>query len=233
MPVRSYVAGYFQLVLDGVPCGFLKSTEGGTAVANVVTESGGQTYFAKKHLGPVSYSPLRMQCGLTMGQNLFEWIRASWTGNYSRKNGAIVVADQRAVAVSQREFFNALITEVTIPALDGSSKEPGYLTLTCAPEYTRVGKAAGPIGPVGRGEQKPWLPSNFRVAIDGLDCTKVRSVDSFTVKLSVPSDDIGDARDRLREPTKLEFPNLTITLAQASADSWSDWFEDFVVKGNC
>ena len=46
------------------------------------------------------------------------------------------------------------------------------------------------------------------------------------------SDDIGDARDVLREPAKLEFPNLRITLAESSAKTWTDWFEDFVIKGN-
>jgi hypothetical protein len=40
MPARSYVAGNFQLVLDGVKCGFLKSVDGGAAVAEVISESG-------------------------------------------------------------------------------------------------------------------------------------------------------------------------------------------------
>jgi hypothetical protein len=51
MPARSYVAGNFQLVLDGVKCGFLKSVDGGAAVAEVISESVGSSCFAKKHLG--------------------------------------------------------------------------------------------------------------------------------------------------------------------------------------
>ena len=38
MPVRSYVAGSFMLVLDGVKCGFVKSIDGGAVTAEVVTE---------------------------------------------------------------------------------------------------------------------------------------------------------------------------------------------------
>jgi hypothetical protein len=57
-------------------------------------------------------------------------------------------------------------------------------------------------------------------------------VDSFTVKQSVAVDDIGVSRDYLREPTKLEFPNLKITMMESSATTCFDWFVDFVVKGN-
>jgi hypothetical protein len=80
--------------------------------------------------------------------------------------------------------------------------------------------------------QKLLLPSNFKVTIDGLDCTRIRTVNSFTVKQSVASDDIGDARDYLHEPGKLDFPNLEITLPEASAKTWFDWFDDFAIKGN-
>ena len=232
MPVRSYVAGNFQLVLDGVKCGFLKSVDGGAAVAEVISESVGSLYFAKKHLGQVSYGPLVLQFGLAMSKDVYDWINASWIGNYSRKNGAVVATDHTLAAVSQREFFNALVTETTIPPLDGSSKNPAYLTLKFAPEYTRITKASGKVTSPAKGDQKLWLPSNFRVTIGGLDCTRVSAVDSFTVKQSVATDDIGEARDYLREPTRLEFPNLKITLAESSAKSWFDWFDDFVIKGN-
>ena len=231
MPARSFTPGNFQLMLDGITCGFLKSVDGGAAVAQVLSEPG-PAYFAKKHLGPISYGPFALQAGPAMSKDLYDWISASWNGKYVRKNGSVVAMDQKFVAVSQREFFNALITETTIPALDGSSKDPAYLTLKVAPEYTRSTKASGKAAGIAKTAQKVWLPSNFRVTIDGLDCTKVRAVDSFSVTQKVATDDIGDARDYRREPGKVEFPNLTITLAEVSAQSWFDWFEDFVIKGN-
>jgi phage tail-like protein len=229
---RSYVAGNFQLVLDGVKCGFLKSVDGGAPVAEVVSESVGSSYFPKKHLGQISYGPFVLQFGLAMSKEIFDWINASWTADYSRKNGAVVATDHTLTAVSQREFLNAIVTETTIPTLDGSSKNPGYLTLKFAPEYTRIAKASGKVTSAAKVDQKLWLPSNFRLAIDGLDGSGVRTIDSFTVKQSVATDDIGNARDYLREPGKLEFPNLKITLMESSAKSWFDWFEDFVIKGN-
>ena len=97
--------------------------------------------------------------------------------------------------------------------MDGASKDAAYLTLKFAPEYTagrprHPGKLRAPL----KTNQKLWVPSNFRVAIDGLDCTRVIRVDSFTVKQSVATDDIGDVRDYLRVPAKVEFPNLKVRL---------------------
>jgi hypothetical protein len=76
------------------------------------------------------------------------------------------------------------------------------------------------------------VPSNFRLTIDGLDCTKVSKIDAFTIKQTTVTDDIGDARDYLKEPGKIEFPNLKITLPEASSESWLRWYEDFVIRGN-
>ena len=59
-------------------------------------------------------------------------------------------------------------------------KAPASFTLKCAPEYTRTGKVSGGVAPIAKAEQKVWLPSNLRVTIDGLDCTKVSAVESFT-----------------------------------------------------
>ena len=143
-----------------------------------------------------------------------------------------MLADQNFVAVSQREFFQAFITETTIPALDGASKEPAYLTLKFAPEYARTTKAAGKLTGPAKGNQKLWLSSNFRLTIDGLDCTRVSQVDQFTIRQSVAPDEIGEVRHPVRQPTRLEFPNLSITLSEASANTWFDWFDDFVIKGN-
>src|SRR5262245_18107832 len=110
MPARSNATRNFQMTLDGVTCGVLQSVEGGAAVADVVSEAG-PAYFAKKHLGAIGYAPFVVQFGLAMSKDLYAWINAFWSGDYSRKNGAVVAADSNFTAVSKREFFNALIAE--------------------------------------------------------------------------------------------------------------------------
>ena len=232
---RSYVTGNYHLTLDGAKCGFLKSVDGGGVTAEVVSEPAGKSYFAKKHIGQPKYEEFEIQVGFSMTKVLYNWIQQSWSMNYQRMNGSLVALDYQLNPVSERQFNQALITETTIPAVDGSSKEPAYIALKFAPEYTRTVKPSGSraeYGQFGKNEQKVWLPSSFKLEIEGLDCSKVSKIDSFTVKQTVAKDDIGEARDQKKEPGKLEFPNLKITLADSTAQSWLAWHEDFVIKGN-
>ncbi len=234
MDQRSYVAGNFMLVLDGKELGFLKSVDGGAVTAEVISEPGGSGAFIRKHLGPIRYEEFCVQLGLSMDRTIYDWIAATWQMDFKRKNGSIIAADYNQEAKGKREFSDALISEVTIPRMDGSDKDPVYLTIKIQPERIQQGKASGKVsaGIASKQAQKTWLPSNFKLQIDGLDCSKVNKVDSFTVKVGSVTDDIGDARDYAREPGKLEFPNLKISLSEVSAQSWIDWHEDFVIKGN-
>jgi len=230
---RSYVSGNFMLDLDGAKSGFLKSVDGGGIKADVIQEPPGESYYSKKHIGNPKYEEFEIAIGAAMSKAVYDWISTSWQGNHTRKSGSIIAADFQLNAVAQRDFFNALLTETTIPSADAGSKDPAYMTLKFAPELTRKGKpSGGKLSGPGKGEQKLWLPSNFRLTIDKVDCSKVSKIDSFTIKQSVASDDVGEQRDYLKEPGKLEFPNLTITVAETGLDDWERWHEDFVINGN-
>ena len=228
---RTFVAGNFALQLDGVQCGFLKSVDGGDISAEVVDEAVGPAGFVKKHIGQPKYEDFVLKAGFELTKPFYDWIAAAWNLKIARKSGAIISTDANFKAVSERQFVDALIAETTIPALDASSKEPAYLTVHLSPELTRSAKATGTIKATAA-KKKTFIASNFRVEIGGLDCKKVSKVDSFTVKQNVTRDEIGDRREPRKEPGTLEFPNLKVTFAAASAKTWEDWFEDFVVKGN-
>ncbi|MGZ4381564.1 MAG: phage tail protein [Gaiellaceae bacterium] len=229
---RSYAAGNYFFNLQGVKCGFLKAVAGGDVSAEVIEEKVGPDYFTKKHIGQPKYEDIELTIGFDMVQDVYEWIAASWKQNYARKDGSVVVTDQSLQAKSERQFFHALISEVTIPAMDASSKDAAYLTVKFSPEYTREVKAAGKLIMPKPAAQKRFLASSFRLEIDGLDCTKASKIDAFTVRQTVAADDVGDSRDVTKEPGKLDFPNLRITLAESAAATWVAWFEDFVIKGN-
>ena len=50
--------------------------------------------------------------------------------------------------------------------------------------------------------------------------------------LALANDNVGHARDVQSKPGRLDFPNLKISLFEASAQTWIDWHDDFVIKGN-
>jgi hypothetical protein len=232
---RSYASENTALMLDGVNCGFVRSVDGGAISAEVVHEPAGPNYFVKKHIGQPKYGEFAVQVGFGMAKPLYDWIQQSWGMKYQRKNGSVVAMDYQLQARSERQFFNALITETTVPAMDGASKEPAYLTLKFAPEYTRVMKPDGKTGSDAAAkteQQKTFLPCNFQLEIDGLDCSKVHRVESFTVRQTAVAGAIGDQRDYAKEPGKLEFPNVRITIAETLAQPFLDWHESFVIKGD-
>ena len=226
------VGGPSLLELDGAQVGALLSVDGGELVAEVVVEPIGQEPFAKKHLGGVRFEELVLGLDVGTAGSVYTWIAESWNGHAKPRDGAIVETDAKLAPQTRREFRHALITETTIPTLDAAAKAPGQLTVKLAPEEVKRTKAGGAAGQRAGTKQKQWLASNFRLELDGLETKNVSRIDAFTVKQTVATDDVGDVRIVEREPGKLEFPNLRVTLGQASPQSWSDWFDDFVVKGD-
>lgn len=232
-PTRTYVSSNVMMILDGQSCGYVKSMEGGGISAEVINEPAGPSYFVKKHIGQPKYEEISIQVGFSMTKSLYEWIKQSWEMKYQRKDGSMIILDGNLQPQSERQFTQALITETTIPAMDLSGKEPAYLTVKFAPETIRVGKpTTKPTGEYGLNEQKVFLPCNFKLEIAGLDCSKVMRIESFTVKHRTVTDDIGQARDSMKEPGKLEFPNLKITIPEVAAQGFVDWHNSFVIQGN-
>jgi len=233
---RGFVAGKFALEIDGVNGGWCKDVTGGNAKAEVVTEKMGPDHIAKKHLAGVTYEDIKITCGTGMSKGFYNWIKDSFDHKYTRKNGAIIAADYNYKEMSRMTFTNALITEVGFPALDASSKDQASMSLSWHPEITRT--TTSPANTIfnslknDQAIQKKWLPSNFRLKIDGLDCTRVTKIDAITVKQKVISNAVGEMRDFEQEPASVEIPNLVITLAESHSDAFYKWHEDFVIKGN-
>lgn len=218
MPIRPYTAGRFFLQLEGTSCGTIQSVEGGEATAGVIQEAGPE-FFMAKHLGPLKYEDISLSLGFSMGKPVYDWIAASLRMKAGPVNGAIILADQNFEAQRAQQFFNAIVSELGIPAADGASKDVAYLTVRVAPERTHTVKGSGKVMDRLDRKQKPWVSSNFRLKIDGLDCSRVAKIDGFTIK-------------QANVPGKLDFPNLRITLAEASGETWRQWHEDFVINGN-
>jgi hypothetical protein len=230
---RTFATGNFLLELDGQIVETLRSSEGGFPKADVISEP--TTPVAKKHIGPLRFENITIDCDPIMPKPLFDWVNSALNMTPARKNGAIITADFNRKEQSRLQFNNALITEISFPACDASSKERDYLTIKLAPELTTplAGKGADMSGMLNlKASQKGWLPAYFKLSIPGIDCSKVSKIDAFTIKQKATQDALGQARDFAKEPGKLEFPNLAISVAEAGAGTFYSWFQDMVLKGN-
>lgn len=227
---RSYGTNV-SLQLDGAPVGFVKSASGGDVVGTVVEERAAGGQVSKKHLGAAAYEDIVIEVGLGLDKSFYDWIAGSWTGKVARKSGALVISDANLQGQSAREFDHAWISETTFPTLSASGKETGLLRVVLSPERVRTAKGSASKPSVGT-KEKAWIASNFRLELDGLDCKRVSKIDSFTVKQGAVGATVGAQREVAKEPGKLSFGDLKITLSEAGADTWRQWHEDFVVRGN-
>jgi phage tail-like protein len=237
---RSYGVGKYGLDIDGLNAGWIKEVEGGNATADVVTEKMGTDHLARKHLANVRYEEISFKCGTGMTKAIYEWIKTGFnqTSNaMGRKNGAIIYADYDAVEIARLTFQHGMLSEYTMPALDAGSKDAALMTIKIQPEITRKTMAPGSklVFQGDSAKQKMWLPSNFRLRIDGCEqaCMRVNKIDALTVKQKVVEDAVGERRDYERVAVAVEVPNLVVTLSEADADPFYKWHEDFVIKGLC
>lgn len=226
---KNFTSDRFALQLDGSAAGLLHTAEGGWLSAPVITDRSAESYFARKHLGVPHYEPVALQFDFSLESTAYEWIQSWSRGEATPKKGALDTLDFQLNRKSSREFSDARIDQLTLPALSRHSKQPCYFTMIVIP--AAVSPLSSVIGgahdPSARAGQRRWLSLNFRLEIAGLDCSQVQAVDGFTIK-SVGTEEAGGAGSQ----TLLDFPNLRVTLAQVAAQSWIEWHEDFVSRGN-
>ena len=230
---RSYASAHYMLELDGVNAGFFKSFEGGAITADVVTEQVGPDKVQRKHVGKPRYGEITIAVGAGMSKGVHDWISQTLKRQPSRKSGAILSLDHRLAETQRLTFTNAVITEITFPAADGSSKEPAYTILKLQPEYVQysAGSNASKAQSAGKQEGKIMLPFNFRLSINGIDTTKVNKVDALTIKIPAQESAVGSARDSQYAPGLVRIPNVVLEMAEASAQTLRAWHYDFVIRG--
>jgi phage tail-like protein len=237
---RTYISDRFVLELDGQYVGTLQSIEGGTLKsAGVVEEKIGKESLVTRYPGRPQYDDITIQVGMTMAPRFWEWLSKSFNYEAEKKDGAIVALDYDNHERWRRDFYGALIAEVGFPALDGAAKEPAYLTVKIAVEKIDVkkssGKHAGEQDPKNEWEkQRLWLPSNFSFKVDKFGAGKKlpnAKVEAFTVKQNVITVPVGKELIAKKEPGRVEFPQLSVTVMERDADQWLKWYQEFVRDG--
>lgn len=233
---RSYVGGNFEMQLDGVSCGQVQSWSGGNVSADVVETPISAFYLPKKNIGRITYNDFDMKMIGADSNPATDWIVQTLKNNFLRKSGEIRALDMQMKCRAIREFRDALVTGVTFPKCDSSSKDATYLGLKFSPEIVRAKPGDDKAGTAAANvKQKMLRAENFTFVMDGLDgaCKRVNTIEAIEFKQTVATDEVGELRDQAKEPGKYSLSNLTFTCSEADAADWMTWHEDFVIKGNC
>lgn len=234
---RSYMNSRFFLELEQHPSGWLFSTDGGHVQTESVNERMAGGYPVRKHAGNVHVDEITVACGTGMTKQFYEWIQKSMSYEHERHDGAIIHANYDFKEISRQTFQRALITEIGLPALDATSKEPAKMTVKFSPEmctleYSKGSKSVNPV-PMDPPKQKRWTTANFRVRIHGLDdaCKRISKVEAISIKQQVVENTIGEKLIFDKEPAQIDFPNVILTLPENDAEKWYKWHKEFVVEG--
>lgn len=231
---RPYTAGHFELQIDGhASTAYLKSVDGGHVRASLVDEPIGPENARIKHTSTVDIEPFTIDFGISGAGEVLKWIQASWRKDWSRRNGQITHADFNLKSTYEHEFFDALIAETTFPTLDGASREAAYMKIKIQPEKVVTRKSAGKdIKSKLGSKQKMWMPSAFRLRIDGVDEMQyANKIEGFTIKQGIKKLYTGIDRFPQIEPTKIEFPNVSGTIALEYADKLLEWGDKYIKTG--
>lgn len=183
---------------------------------------------------------MTLRCGAGMSREFYQWIGGTFARTVQRRSGAVSATElsggNSAAPAHRLEFYDALIVEVQFPALDKGSRKQASMTVKLRAERSKLTSSKSPA----RQTSKPWLMSNFRFRIDGLEsaCQQVASVSAISATNTVKSLRVGAERFEHLEPAGLEFGNLVIALPASgaaapgsAASGFKHWFEDETVRG--
>jgi hypothetical protein len=146
------------------------------------------------------------------------------TGSPVSKGGSVALANGQGKAQAYRNFRDALVEEVTFPALDASKKEAALFAITLSPaEIAHAPGDGAELKTTVGAKQKKWLCSNFRLRLAGLEdaCKRVAKIDSFAIKQHIVEVASGGSR-RTKQPTTLESESHG-HLRGGGRQPWQDW----------
>jgi hypothetical protein len=227
---KSYTSGHFELSIDGQKTtAYLKSLDGGWGRQAVVDERIGPENMSIKHGSVADVDPFSFEFGMSGANKVLSWIQDSWRKDPKPANGEITHANFNLQSTFSHEFQGAYITETTLPALDGASKEAAYIKVKAQPYATKISPANGERLRANMGQkQKMWLCSGFRLNIDGIDDLKyTNKIESFTIKQGVKKMYTGMYRHAELIPTKIEFPNIVGTISMEHSHGVMDWYKSY------
>lgn len=130
-PYRNY---RFLVEIDGiVQAGFSECSGFGSSVEVVEYREGGDPTTVRKLRGKVSYPDITLKWGITDSRELYDWHLAAVNGEVERKNGSIVILDDKGQEKVRWNFFSAWPSKYDAPSLDAKGNDVAIdsLTVSC------------------------------------------------------------------------------------------------------
>lgn len=230
---KTFTAGRFDLNIDGYTVGYLKKFSGLAMEADIATNDCGPDNMQKKYVTNFKWTGGKASVGMGMGRGMYEWIKLSFDKGHQKRSGQFTSADFDYKAQSVIEFYDALITGVTVPKLSADSKDACYFDVEFEPERVKWSKGGGKvIGATIGQKQKQWSCNNYRIEIGKLPCMNVSSIDSFTWKCAIAADPQGWGNEPTKCAAKVTTPDMKLGISYLDHQEWADAVRSWFIDGN-
>jgi hypothetical protein len=207
---------YFEAAVKGVVAGtYPRLLVGGEPTADV---QDGQMGEGDVEPGPVRYTEILAE---VPAGDLPALIRGWLDGSQLHLDGRVVLLGPDLRPQLQRDFSQALITEVAFPALDAGRTGPIFPRLKLLPLQSEL---ASPMPATKASGHRAPESVQFSVQLDGLDQRWVRGVEPFSIGLRSGQKGQGTPR--------LAASRLTLTVSANGAAELDQWHRSFVLQGN-
>jgi hypothetical protein len=215
----------YMIEIDGMGSVGVTGVSGGYAAGEVVSTPTGNELAPQKRIAAVRVVPVTIE--VSLGE-LSSWITQSLGGAAQPVSGRILEMDHNYTIVGERQFQDAVLTEVVFPALDASSpKEPARVKLTFQPQRITSKKGDGSKASSALGKDaKRAMTSAFRVTIPGVDCTGVAKVEPIAIKFKLSDATAGEAKMTKSQVTGMTVGDLLLSVADTKSASLAQWAED-------
>ena len=97
---RAYSAAHFVLELDGNNVvGVIRSVDGGGVKSEIMTYQMGSNFDQWRQIGKPKYEDLKIEFGMSMSNEFYNWIKDFFRGVVVRRNGAILTISARKASI--------------------------------------------------------------------------------------------------------------------------------------
>ncbi len=233
---KSYAVSRFGVVIDGMDLtSYVKNVEGGLHKVESTKEQTGSYNHPTNHLATRTIEPITLEVGLCKANPILDIVEKIVNKReHKRLSGHIFHADANSHSRFEQEFMRALVTEISLPALDAAGKNLSMLKVKLQPEEATF--KAGDKSPIPMGSQKPqktWQNNSFRLDLDGpgnINTDFVTKVDALTIGVTAKPIQRGGFLLPEYMPGQIKMPKLSIHVPLHHAGTLITWFEKVAAK---
>lgn len=233
--VADRYAGGYALYLNGAFAGPVHLVDGCAIKGEVITFRSGGDPVPQKALGQLEAEPCTMQIGFNMSADFWHWLNDAFTGSGTtpRRNGEIIRVDASGNPISGIDFGRALVSQLTVPAVQLGSSSAFDLTFTIKEESLATPTTLpGPLTP-SQATMEHFQPSLTDFTIPSVGGGKPSSVDPLTITQTISEFRSGTGETTFL-PTGIVVPDLGLHYAANNTTAVSDlqsWFASSIQGG--